>query len=113
MFNIIHEGEIVGAQDSPNFVKHKNGILVNCAEEEAEGIAVSGTFYEGAMAIKEDTAEEYHKQSKALDILEEDHVVTEETMCDTMIEFTERLEELEETICDLIDQITQLTESEE
>ena len=45
MYLISDQNGVIGLCDKPNYVKDKNGILVECEENEADGIAFRGTFY--------------------------------------------------------------------
>ena len=52
MFQITKDGSVIGFCEEPTYVKDKDGIWVNCPEEEAEAIAFKSEAIEGAVATK-------------------------------------------------------------
>lgn len=48
MYQIIYQNEVIGLADIPVFIKDKDGVWVDCSEEEAEGIAFESNPYIGA-----------------------------------------------------------------
>lgn len=45
MYLISNQDGIIGLCDQPNYVKDKNGVFINCKENEADGVAFGGTVY--------------------------------------------------------------------
>ena len=107
MYSIIGNDGVIGFCDEPRYVKlNENQIFIQTTKEEATHVAIGGVAYDltETHVKPEDSGEFVFDNAAKVRQAGIDIIDTQDALCETSIDFEQRIADIEDALCELTEE---------